>query len=298
MRPPFLVRLRPTLLTTIVGLVLLTALAIGGSAAILTMTITRTLIDQARTDAVTAAREETRQLFNDPARTVSALAAAAQRGAIPVGDRDRLAALLAEQLRVMPRLAFIGYGDAAGGWYVGAGRNDQGEIVEYIADPSVNGSVPAETVAAADGTRSTPKPSGMPPYFAVTRPWFKDGIAAPGPVWSSFYQFTTGVTGITCVSRFTAPGGKPTGVFHADLQVDGIAELLSSLRVGRRGAVFLVDSDGRAVVRPQTGIAQRSRRRSRGRGAAACGRDAGRARAPVSRRPVLRGHVRAGADCR
>jgi len=55
MRRPFLVRLRPTLRTTIIGLVLLTALAIGGSAAILTLSVTRTLIDQARTDAVTAA---------------------------------------------------------------------------------------------------------------------------------------------------------------------------------------------------------------------------------------------------
>ena len=66
MAKPFLMRLRPTLLTAIVGLVLLTAAAIGGAAAILTVSVTRSLIHQSRLAAVDAAREETRQLFATP----------------------------------------------------------------------------------------------------------------------------------------------------------------------------------------------------------------------------------------
>jgi adenylate cyclase len=251
MRRPLLIRLRPTLLTTIVGLVLLTALAIGGSATILTLSVTRTLIDQARGDAVNAAREETRQLFSAPPRIVSEFAAAARRGALPLDNRERLAAIFAEVLRVNPWLSFIGYGNEDGGWYVGADRSDKDEIVEYTADPAINGSIPSQSIVAPDGTHSAPSVSEMQPYFAVTRPWFKQGIAAPGPLWSPFYKFTTGVVGITSMSRFTAPGAAaPTGVFHADLQVGGIAEFLSSLRVGRRGAVFLVDRDGNRVVTP------------------------------------------------
>jgi adenylate cyclase len=251
MRRPLLIRLRPTLLTTIVGLVLLTALAIGGSATILTLSVTRTLIDQARGDAVNAAREETRQLFSAPPRIVSEFAAAARRGALPLDNRERLTAIFAEVLRVNPWLSFIGYGNEDGGWYVGADRSDKDEIVEYTADPAINGSIPSQSIVAPDGTHSAPSVSEMQPYFAVTRPWFKQGIAAPGPLWSPFYKFTTGVVGITSMSRFTAPGAAaPTGVFHADLQVGGIAEFLSSLRVGRRGAVFLVDRDGNRVVTP------------------------------------------------
>jgi hypothetical protein len=193
MRRPFLVRLRPTLLTTIVGLVLLTALAIGGSAAILTITVTRTLIDQARSDAVKAARQETRQLFNQPARIVSELAAA-HRGALHVDDRGKLTAILTEKLRVMPRLAIIGYGNQDGGWYVGAARSDMGEIAEYIADPRIDGSVPTETVVAADGASTPAKSSGMPPYFAATRPWSNRASRCPG----------------RCGRRFTnSPPGPP-----------------------------------------------------------------------------------------
>ena len=252
MRRPVLVPLRPTLLTTIVGLVLLTALAIGGSAAILTLSVTRTLINQARTDAVSAAREETRQLFNEPARVVSQLAASAHRGALSMDDRDKLLSIMAEQLRVLPRLAFIGYGNKEGDWYVGAERSDRGQIVEYFVDPNVDGSVPSAFLFGSDGKRVATTGNSDQPYHPVTRPWFKTGIAAPGPVWSAFYKFTTGVIGVTCTSRVTPPGADaPVGVFHADLQVGGIAEFLSLLRVGRRGAVFLVDDSGKPVVSPQ-----------------------------------------------
>ncbi len=251
MRRRLLVRLRPTLLTTIVGLVLLTALTIGGGAAILTLSVTRTLIDQARTDAVTAAREETRQLFDEPPRIARELAAAAHRGALPLGDRQKLAAILAETLRNWPRLAVVGYGNIEGNWYVGAEREAGGEIVEYSADPAVNGGVPMASTLLADGTLSPPKASGMPPYSVIDRPWFKEGVARPGPMWSRFYRFTTGVIGVTSMSRVMPPeGAAPVGVFHVDLRITGIAEFLSTLRVGRRGAVFLVDQNGDRVVTP------------------------------------------------
>jgi adenylate cyclase len=250
MRRPFLIRLRPTLLTTIVGLVLLTALTIGGGAAILTLSVTRTLIDQARTDAVTAAREETRQLFNEPPRIARELAASAHRGALQLTDRQRLVGLLAEMLRTEPRLAVIGYGNVDGNWYVAAERKADGAIVEYSVDPTVSGGVPM-VVAAANGTSLPPQTSELKPYSVADRAWFKEGVARPGPMWSSFYQFTTGVAGITSMSRVMPPdGATPAGVFHVDLRITGIDEFLSLLRVGKRGAVFLVDRNGDRVATP------------------------------------------------
>jgi adenylate cyclase len=262
MRGRFLVRLRPTLLTTVVGLVLLTALALGGSAAFLATSVTRTLIEEARTDAVNAAREEARQLFSTPPRIVTELAAAAHRGALPMENRERLAAIFSEILRVNGRLAFIGYGNVEGGWYVGAGRSETDAIVEYAADPKIDGSALSAFAVAADGTRAA-VPSDMPPYFVATRPWFQQGLATPGPVWSPFYKFAVGfganVTGITCMNRFAAADAStPTGVFHADLRLRRIVDFLSSLRVGKRGAVFLVDRDGKRVVTPHGKYVQKA----------------------------------------
>jgi len=248
---PFLMRLRPTLLTAIVGLVLLTAAAIGGAAAILTVSVTKSLIHQSRLSAVDAAREETRQLFAAPPRIVGELSAEARRGALPLDNRERLAALFSERIRAFPRLSMIGYGNAEGGWFVGAGRTASGEIVEYIADPKINNSVPVQVAVAANGTLSPPSMADMQPFFATTRPWYQAGIAATGPVWSSFYRFSTGAVGITCSQRFTASdAASPTGVFLVDLEVGSIAGFLSSLHVGKRGAVFLIDGDGHRVVTP------------------------------------------------
>jgi adenylate cyclase len=273
MRGPVLIRLRPTLLTTIVSLVLLTALTIGGAAGLLILSVTRTMINQARVDAVSAARERTEELFGDAPRIVSELAAAAHRGALRVDDRDHLAGLLAEVLRVTPRLAFVGYGNVDGNWYVGAERDDDGTIFEYTADPRVDNAIPFESAVSADGARAPAKPAAAEPYLPDTRPWFKIGVAGPGPVWSPFYKFTSGVAGISTMARFSAAGSdKPTGVFHADLQLTGIAEFLSSLRVGERGAVFLIDSDGNRVVEPagrDTGKAAKAIERARAKGGAA-----------------------------
>jgi adenylate cyclase len=243
-------RLRPTLLTTIIGLVLVTAISIGAAAAILMTSITRTLIHQGRGAAVSVAREEMRQLFSTPPRVLSELVADARRSVLVVDNREQLAAAFAERLRALPRLSFIGYGSTAG-WYVGAGRYAGGEIVEYIADPKINGGVPMQTAVTADGDRSTPSVAETEPYSAPTRPWYIKGIAHPGPVWTDFHPFVTGGDGITCMIRFT-PLGKtePAGVFHADLRIEGVEAFLSELRIGDNGAVFLVDGGGQRRVTP------------------------------------------------
>jgi adenylate cyclase len=251
MRRPLLIRLRPTLLTAIVGLVVLTAAALGGAAAILTFTITRTLIHENRTAAVTAAREETALLFSVPPRIAGELATEAQRGALPLDNRQHLAALFSERLRAFPRLAIIGYGNEEGDWYAGAGRSDEGGIVEYLADPKINGSIPVEATVAADGAHTPYTPHNTDPYFVVTRPWYSAAVGTDGPVWSPFYRFATDAIGITCSRRFTEPGSTtPTGVFHVDVELKGIAKFLASLHVGKHGAVFLVDGEGHRIVTP------------------------------------------------
>ncbi len=250
MRQGRLLRLRPTLMTAIIGLVLLTAAAIGSGAAVLTISVTRALIDQARVAAVNSAREETRQLFAAAPRIATEYTAMVRRGAITIDDRDRLAVQFAERLRAFPFFYMIGYGDVAG-WYVGASRDSHDHIVEYFADPNVNGGHPTQYIVDADGRRSPADEPETAPYFVTARPWFKRGIAVEGVSWSDFYTFVTGVTGITAMSRLTPIGAtEPRGVFQLDLKVSRLAQFLGALSVGKHGLVFLVDRDGKPVVDP------------------------------------------------
>src|SRR6185437_7239974 len=116
----------------------------------------------------------------------------------------------------------------------------------------IDGGMPKQTAVARDGTRSAPSIVETRPFFVTTRPWFKQGLGEPGPIWSPFYAFVRdGVTGVSCMSRYTAPGASaPSGVFHADLQLQGIEAFLATLQIGKHGAVFLVDRDGHRVVTP------------------------------------------------
>ena len=244
-------RLRPTLLTTIIALVLLTAATVGISAGALLYSVTNTLIHRARQAALNATNAGIRDYLNDAPQFTTEFAALAKRGLLPFDNHEHLAEMFAEQLRVSPLLHAIGYGDASG-WYAGALRYRENEIVEYVADPKVNGGVPQQTAVAPDGSRSTPSVVDREPYLATTRPWYKQGIANPGLTWSPFYQFfSVGGIGISCTNPFTRPGETAAaGVFHADLHIAGIAKFLSTLQVGERGAVFILDGDGHRIVTP------------------------------------------------
>jgi adenylate cyclase len=250
MRHGFIFRLRPTLMTAIIGLVLLTAATIGTGAAVLTIAVTRDLIDQARVAAVNSAREETRQLFAAAPRIASEYTAMSRRGAINIDDRARLAAQFAERLRAFPFFYMMGYGDV-GGWYVGAARDSHDHIVEYFADPKVNGGLPTQFIVDADGHQSPADEPETAPYYVTARPWFKRGIAVDGVSWSDFYTFVIGATGITAMSRLTPIGAtEPRGVFQIDLKVSRMAQFLGALSVGKHGLVFLVDRNGKPVVNP------------------------------------------------
>jgi adenylate cyclase len=244
--------LRPTLVCSIVGLVLLSSVAIGVCAGLLILSSTRAMIHQAERAAAAAATTEVENFFDATPKITADLAAAAQRGLLPLNDPRRFAGQLAERLRVEPALSWIGYGEAVSGRYVGATRWADGEVVEYIADPAVNNAMPDQVAVAADGTRSPPKFAETAPYFVVTRPWFKEGLDAPGTYWTAFEKMTTGGYGITNTTRFTPPGGAtPAGVFHVDMRLEGVSAFLSDTPIGYNGAVFLVDRQGRRVVSPE-----------------------------------------------
>jgi adenylate cyclase len=237
----FLVRLRPTLLTMVVGLVVLTALAIATSAALLMRYTTREEIHGAQRGAARVAMQEVNQLLGTLPQVMEAFAAATRRGALPMEDQQRMLGIFLEQVHAAPRIAAAGYGDARG-WYVGAGRNEAGEIAEYLSP----------TAATTDGARPSWHPAVTLPFAELTRDWFQLGMSTPGAAWSNVHVLPSGGSGISCVVRLEAgTDNAPTGVFHVDIGLRRIHEFLSELRVGARGAVFLVGREGRPLVTPQ-----------------------------------------------
>ena len=232
---------------------LLSSLAVGVCATWLTFRSTRALMDLTEKAGVSVATDEIQNFFRPIPEITVDLAADARSGLLPMDDAHLLARQLADRLRVREQLLWIGYADARSGHYVGANRRPDGDIIEYVADPAVNGAVPKELAVAEDGTEQLPKYLETAPYFVVTRQWFKDGITKPGITWTPFYKMFSSRYGygITCTAPFTARGAAtPTGVFHVDLSLQSVARFLSDIRIGDHGAVFLLDRQGRRVVSP------------------------------------------------
>ncbi|HKD23729.1 MAG TPA: cache domain-containing protein, partial [Rhizomicrobium sp.] len=236
---------------------LLSSLAIGICGAWLTYRSAREMTDLAEKAAVSVATEEIRNYFKPVPEVTAELAADAQNGLLPMGDPHLLARQLADRLRVREQLLWIGYGETGSGRYIGATRWREGdEIVEYVADPAVNGAVAKQVAVAEDGSERPPRVAETVPYFVAQRQWFKDGLVRPGLYWTPFYKlFSAGYGyGITCTVPFRARGAAtPQGLFHVDLSLKRITAFLSDIRVGEHGAVFLLDRQGRRVVSPEGG---------------------------------------------
>jgi adenylate cyclase len=230
----------------------LSSAAIAVCAGLVILSSTRSMMALAEKAAVTLATRQIQDFFNVGPKITVDLAATAQRGLLALDNPHLLAGVFAERVRVHPELSWIGYGDVASGRYIGATRWEDGEIVEYIADPAVDGSMPKQVAVAEDGTESSPKFVETKPYFVATRPWFQAVLANPGLSWTPFEKMTTGGYGITCRTSFAAPGAtSPTGAFHVDLRLERVAAFLSGIRIGDHGAVFLLDREGRRVVSPE-----------------------------------------------
>lgn len=203
--------------------------------------------------AVSVATDEIQNYFQPVPEITADLAADARNGLLPMDDPHLLARQLADRLRVREQLLWIGYADVRSGRYIGANRRADGEIIEYVTDPAVNGAVPNQVAVAEDGTERPPKFVETAPYRVATRSWFRDGITKRGITWTPFYKmFSEGYGyGITCTAPFTPPGATtPAGIFHVDLTLQSVAEFLSDIRIGDHGAVFLIDRQGRRVVSP------------------------------------------------
>jgi adenylate cyclase len=233
-------------------LVLLSSAAVGVCATWLTLRSTRALMNLTEKAAVSTATDEIQNFFKPVPEITADLAADAHSGLLSMGDPHLLTRQFADRLRVREPLLWIGYGDAGSGRYIGANRREDGEIIEYVADPAVNGSVPRQMAVAEDGTESPPKYLETAPYVVAARPWFKDGLTEQRFHWTPFYRMFSGAYGITCTTPFTVRGAVTlTGVFHVDLSLKSVTNFLSDIRIGDHGAVFLIDRQGHRVASPE-----------------------------------------------
>jgi adenylate cyclase len=244
-------RLRPTLLTVILGLLLATVAGIGAIAFVKTSESIDALARQQFTAVVQATVARVQSLVEGVPSSLREYELLAQRGVLPIDDKQALGAVFVERLRQNPKLAWIGFGDARDGSFVGATDRSGTGIILYAALPGVNGGIPVETQVERSGRRTIVQGEEATPYTVTEKGWFQKAMALKGFGWLDPYTFTDGRHGVTAALPLVMPGGAaPVGVLHVDLLTDSIDEFLDGLGVGTTGRVDLLTRSWAVVARP------------------------------------------------
>jgi adenylate cyclase len=78
--------------------------------------------------------------------------------------------------------------------------------------------------------------------------WFSNAWQRPGANLSDAFVFpATGRPGLAVSHRVATDDGVPIAVVGADVELDALAALLDSKRIGRLGVIFLIDETGRVI---------------------------------------------------
>ncbi len=96
-------------------------------------------------------------------------------------------------------------------------------------------------------------------FVATHRPWYKDAVAAKKTIWTDPYvDVNTKKLCVTCATPVYRADKSLIGVIGFDVLLDTIQKDILTMDIGYQGYAFLVDHDGKALVRP--GMSQKDTR--------------------------------------
>ncbi len=150
------------------------------------------------------------------------------------------------QIQNFPEVGFIGYASEAGEM-IGVERLDNGEIEINLMDNSAPFNVriyPTDTEGNKLQQRKV-----IPNFFNQKRPWYQKAVQAGKATWSDIFIYQgTPRLAISTVMPIYDRQGNLEGVLFNDLLLSLISDFLSTLRVGKSGQVFIIDTDGLLVA--------------------------------------------------
>ena len=177
-------------------------------------------------------------------------------------DPDKLERYFLEQLRVIPQIDALYFGDTAGNFVFSKRDGAQAKkgffskIIQTSQPPASRVTLVNRTECMVETSRKfDPKDS----YDPRVRPWFELAQTADKEVWTDPYIFyTSQLPGLTVARAVRDEDDRLLGVIGADIELTALSEFLTTQRVGTSGAAFIVNSSGDVLAHPYaTELAQR-----------------------------------------
>ena len=154
------------------------------------------------------------------------------------------------QLNQFPTVSYISFGGQKKE-YAGAGYKDDGSVVIEITDRSTNF---INTIITVDKKGNpTQFKETHPDYDPRIRPWYKAAKLAGKPQWNKIYQyFIQPSLGISASQPVYDQKGTFLGVVSTDLFLSKIGDFLQTLKIGKSGKTFIIESSGLLVASSTT----------------------------------------------
>jgi sigma-B regulation protein RsbU (phosphoserine phosphatase) len=104
--------------------------------------------------------------------------------------------------------------------------------------------------AAEGGSRLEAADLASEGYRYWERAWFKDPLAAGGPLWTEPYRDEGGgeVSMVTFAVPFSGPGGAPAGVVTADVRLQRLDSIVKAIELGRKGFGLVLSRSGVVIA--------------------------------------------------
>jgi adenylate cyclase len=234
--------LRTTLLTLLVGLLLVTVVSLAAVAQFGVSRIVDEMESRSFTVGALAIGTQVDAFFTPTVPLLQESVEQAQRNRLRVDDLEELSEYLVGRLRRTRSLGWLSFSDQATGQFVGAWRRPDGAIILNRSRPDVDGGRPFEVEVTPDGRRIPfyrDVPGGYDPR---ARPWYQQAVASDGVIWTEPFVFNEGAYGVTAAVALREPVSHAlVGVFTADFFLDDISRFLAeTARATSIGSVRLL----------------------------------------------------------
>jgi len=201
---------------------------------------------QLRSEVLARVQGQLHEYLHIPLHVNEANVQALQSGLLRLDDPQNVQRYFYSVVKAYPSLAYSFFGTTRGEFY-GARRLRDGTLEIVRAGQSTGGdSHNFSTNSLGDAQKLEHVYKNFDPR---TRPWYKAGAEAHGPVWTPIYRhFVIHDLALTASQPFYDNDGKLVGVFAVDYVLDRVHEFLHGIRVSKHGLVFVMDRKGELVA--------------------------------------------------
>jgi len=252
--------LRPTLVTVVIGLILLTAGTVGYSAYRSSSNVLRDLWHAFSAEIAANATQRTLRFLEPAVPAVALEQQLAADGILDPQKRMQTIEVFEDVLQANPSFTWVSYG-GADGTYLAVHRTGGAGVQATLREPITVDGKPVtrwrDFLHTPDGKWEAWRDDTKEAYDPRTRPWYFAATQNKGGTWVEPFLFASNQQpGFIYAAPHYGKDGVQRGVWAVEFEVTYVSQFLASMRVGTSGRVYVVSRSGLVVGHPTGDVTQ------------------------------------------